>query len=150
MKPLHCLAWAGATLALAALIGCQGGSTGTAKPRVAFVSNNAESFWTIAEAGAKKSAADNEVELLFKMPSSGDASVQKEVIDTVEIRPVSQIDEVLKIALQPGQPKVTPAQIEASRAAVTPAAHLSNFAQRQARIRRARARRRGRGVGRVR
>ena len=50
--------------------------------------------------------------------------IPKEVVDTVEIRTVSQIDDVLKIALQPGQPAVTPAQLEASRAsAVTPAAH---------------------------
>ena len=50
--------------------------------------------------------------------------VPKEVIDTVDIRTASVIDDVLKIALQPGQPTVTPAQIEASRAAaVTPPAH---------------------------
>jgi ATP-dependent Lon protease len=49
--------------------------------------------------------------------------IPKEVLDTVEIKPVGQIDEVLKVALQPGQPKVTPAQLEASRAAVTPPAH---------------------------
>ncbi len=50
--------------------------------------------------------------------------IPKEVVDTVEIRTVSEIDDVLKIALQPGQPTVTPAQLEASRAsAVTPPAH---------------------------
>jgi ATP-dependent Lon protease len=50
--------------------------------------------------------------------------IPKEVLDTVEIRTAQQIDEVLKIALQPGQPTVTPAQLEASRAAaVTPPAH---------------------------
>jgi len=49
--------------------------------------------------------------------------IPKEVLDTVEIKPVGQIDEVFKVALQPGQPKVTPAQLEASRPAVTPPAH---------------------------
>jgi ATP-dependent Lon protease len=49
--------------------------------------------------------------------------IPKEVLDTVEIRTASVIDDVLKIALQPGQPAVTPAQIEASRAAATPPAH---------------------------
>jgi ATP-dependent Lon protease len=50
--------------------------------------------------------------------------IPKEVLDTVEIKTASVIDDVLKIALQPGQPTVTPAQIEASRAAaVTPPAH---------------------------
>jgi ATP-dependent Lon protease len=50
--------------------------------------------------------------------------IPKEVLDTVEIKTASQIDDVLKVALQPGVPAVTPAQIEASRsAAVTPPAH---------------------------
>ena len=50
--------------------------------------------------------------------------IPKEVLDTVEIKTASVIDDVLKVALQPGQPAVTPAQIEASRAAaVTPPAH---------------------------
>jgi ATP-dependent Lon protease len=50
--------------------------------------------------------------------------IPKEVLDTVEIKTASMIDDVLKVALQPGGPTVTPAQIEASRAAaVTPPAH---------------------------
>jgi ATP-dependent Lon protease len=46
--------------------------------------------------------------------------IPKEVLDTVEVKTVENIGEVLKIALQPGQPQVTPAQIEASRAAIVP------------------------------
>src|SRR2546426_338355 len=50
--------------------------------------------------------------------------IPKEVLDTVEIKVAKQIDDVLKVALQPGAPSLTPAQIEASRsAAVTPPAH---------------------------
>jgi len=50
--------------------------------------------------------------------------IPKEVLDTVEIKTAQVIDDVLKVALQPGQPTMTPAQIEASRtAAVTPPAH---------------------------
>jgi ATP-dependent Lon protease len=50
--------------------------------------------------------------------------VPKEVLDTVEIRTVDNIDQVLKIALQPGQPAVTPAQIEAAtHATAVPPAH---------------------------
>jgi ATP-dependent Lon protease len=50
--------------------------------------------------------------------------IPKEVLDTVEIKSAKQIDDVLKVALQPGAPALTPAQIEASRtAAVTPPAH---------------------------
>jgi ATP-dependent Lon protease len=51
--------------------------------------------------------------------------IPKEVLDTVEIKTVGQIDEVLKTALQPGQPSVTPAQIEAAThtTLVPPPAH---------------------------
>ncbi|MDO8506496.1 MAG: S16 family serine protease, partial [Candidatus Limnocylindria bacterium] len=49
--------------------------------------------------------------------------IPKEVLDTVEIKTVGHVDEVLKVALL-GGPAVTPAQLEASRvAAVTPPAH---------------------------
>src|SRR5438876_335606 len=56
---------------------------GAPKPKVAFVSNNAESFWTIAEAGTKKAAEEFDVEVLFRKPEQGDAGRQKEIIDTV-------------------------------------------------------------------
>jgi len=51
--------------------------------------------------------------------------IPKEVLDTVEIRTVENVDQVLKIALQPGQPAVTPAQIEAAThtGVVPPPAH---------------------------
>ena len=45
--------------------------------------------------------------------------VPKEVIDTVDIKPVSSIEEVLKLALLPG-PTVTPAQVEAARPTMVP------------------------------
>jgi ribose transport system substrate-binding protein len=72
-----------ATAFCAALLLCGTGCRGSGKIKVAFVSNNPESFWTIAEAGAKKAAQEKDVDVLFRMPTSGDASVQKEVIDTV-------------------------------------------------------------------
>jgi ribose transport system substrate-binding protein len=80
MRPLHCLAWAAATLALLGAVGCRGGSS---KPRVAFVSNNPESFWNIAEAGANKAADEFGVELFFQKPPRGDTGEQKEKIDQV-------------------------------------------------------------------
>jgi len=51
--------------------------------------------------------------------------VPKDVLDTVEIKTVDNVDQVLKIALQPGQPTVTPAQLEAATHAtvVPPPAH---------------------------
>ena len=45
--------------------------------------------------------------------------IPKEVLDSIDIKPVSTIDEVLKLALLPG-PSVTPAQIEAARSAMIP------------------------------
>ena len=45
--------------------------------------------------------------------------IPKEVLDAIDIKPVSTIDEVLKLALLPG-PSVTPAQIEAARSATIP------------------------------
>jgi ATP-dependent Lon protease len=51
--------------------------------------------------------------------------IPKEVLDTVEIKTVDDIDQVLRTALLPGQPTVTPAQIEAAThtAVVPPPAH---------------------------
>jgi len=46
--------------------------------------------------------------------------IPKEVLDTVEIKTVDNVDQVLKIALQPWQPAVTPAQIEAAATTVVP------------------------------
>lgn len=80
MRPLHILARAVCLLACLTPLGCAGGS---GKPRVAFVSNNPEAFWSIAQAGARKAADEAGVDLYFRMPTSGDASLQKEIIDTV-------------------------------------------------------------------
>jgi ribose transport system substrate-binding protein len=80
MKPLRLLGGLATALALAALPACQQGS---GKIKVAFVSNNPESFWTIAEAGTQKAAAEEDVEVVFRKPPQGDAALQKEIIDTV-------------------------------------------------------------------
>jgi ribose transport system substrate-binding protein len=79
MKPLHCLVWAAAALALVTPVGCKSDN----RPRVAFVSNNAESFWNIAEIGANKAAAEFDVKLFFEKPSRTDPAEQKEKIDQV-------------------------------------------------------------------
>jgi len=80
MRSLRVLGCLTAGLLLAASAGCQRGS---AKIKVAFVSNNNDSFWSIAEAGTKKAAAEEDVTMLFKMPTQGDAALQKEQIDIV-------------------------------------------------------------------
>ena len=93
MKPLQVLCWVGCCLALIGAIGCKGSD----KPRVAFITNNPESFWTIAEAGAKKAEAEFGVELIFRKPSPGNAAVQREEIEAalnrgVKAMAVSVID----------------------------------------------------------
>ncbi|MFQ3591779.1 MAG: sugar-binding protein [Gemmataceae bacterium] len=65
---------------LVVLPGC-GESPKDRKPSVAFVTNNPEAFWNIAEVGAKKAAEEFDVKLSFVKPAQGDASVQKERID---------------------------------------------------------------------
>jgi ribose transport system substrate-binding protein len=61
-----------------ALTGCR---TGSGKPKVAFVSNNAYQFWTFAEKGAQKAAKEFDVELEFRKPQKGTAKVQREIIE---------------------------------------------------------------------
>ena len=57
------------------------GSSGKAK-KLAFVTNNASDFWTIARKGTEKADAEFEdVSVEFKMPSEGTAADQKRVVD---------------------------------------------------------------------
>jgi ribose transport system substrate-binding protein len=77
LRVLGCLALA---LAVAGVPACQ---RGPSRPRVAFVTNNPDPFWSIAEAGTKKAAAEENVEVLFRKPPSGEGAQQKEIIDTV-------------------------------------------------------------------
>jgi ribose transport system substrate-binding protein len=80
------------TLLLAAVIAatpaCNSSKSSTAapsgnRPAVAFVSNNPDPFWSIVEGGCNKAALENNVELVFKRPSSGNAAEQKEIIDSL-------------------------------------------------------------------
>jgi ribose transport system substrate-binding protein len=68
------------------LLSGQGGSGGSAPagaPKVAFVSNNPESFWTIAEAGCRKAQKEFGVDVLFRKPESGDPQKQDEILDNL-------------------------------------------------------------------
>ncbi len=78
-----------AVAAAAALLPACNRSSG--KPQVGFVTNNAATFWTIAEAGAKKAADESDVELLFRRPDEPDPAKQKEIIDALLVQQVSAI-----------------------------------------------------------
>src|SRR5258708_37204318 len=68
-------------------------SGGTAnKVKLAFVTNNAADFWTIARKGCEQ--ADGElanVEVEFKIPSDGTAAEQRRIIDDLMAKGVSGI-----------------------------------------------------------
>ncbi|HEY2961733.1 MAG TPA: sugar-binding protein [Pyrinomonadaceae bacterium] len=72
------------------LAGCQnhgtsggaGGASSGGKKKLAFVTNNASEFWTIARKGTEKAA--NEIpgiEIEFRIPSDGTAAEQQRVVD---------------------------------------------------------------------
>ena len=72
------------------LTSCQPGTSGTntatggagTKHRLAFVTNNASDFWTIARKGTEKAAKDiPNIEVEFRIPSDGTAAEQQRVID---------------------------------------------------------------------
>lgn len=62
-----------------ALAGC--GRSGSGKPRVAFISNNAHGFWTYAERGCQKAADEFGVQLEFRRPSESTSAKQQQLIE---------------------------------------------------------------------
>lgn len=61
------------------------------KIKVAFVTNNPESFWIIAEHGAKKAAEEQGVELVFRRPERGDAALQRDIVNELVAKGVKGI-----------------------------------------------------------
>lgn len=80
MNPLRPLGWLAAGLLLAVTTGCQ---QGPARTKVAFVTNNPETFWTIAQKGCAKGEKEFGVEVVFRLPDSGDAARQTQLIDSL-------------------------------------------------------------------
>jgi len=115
-----------AALCLAAIVsGCNksdtaqtpsnGGATPPAagkKLKLAFVSNNAATFWTIARSGCNLAAQElGNVEVDFKIPSTGSAAEQQQIlndlvasgVDGIAVSPIdpkNQVDFLNKIASQ--------------------------------------------------
>ena len=75
------------------------GATGT-KHKLAFVTNNASSFWVIARAGTAKAAADiPNIEVDFRIPSDGTAAAQQSLVDDL------LANRVEGVAISPVDPK---------------------------------------------
>ena len=82
-----------AVLALGALAGCDrdGASTPTdARPRIAYVTNGIDSFWTIAEAGAKAGGKKFDADVEVHMPAHG-VTDQKRIVEDLLTRGVDGI-----------------------------------------------------------
>jgi len=91
--------------------GATSGGTGK-KLKLAFVSNNASSFWTIARAGTADAVKElTNVEVDFRIPSSGGAAEQQQILDDLlakgidgiavsPIDPANQTDFLNKVAGQ--------------------------------------------------
>lgn len=59
-----------------------GNTSGGKKLRLAFVSNNAANFWTIARRGCEEAEKQlGNVQVLFRIPSSGSAAEQQQILD---------------------------------------------------------------------
>jgi ribose transport system substrate-binding protein len=71
---------------------CAGGSDSAKNLRLAFVTNNASDFWTIARKGTEKADAEfNDLVVEFRIPSDGTAAEQKRVVDDLIARGVEGI-----------------------------------------------------------
>ena len=58
-----------------------GGKTSGERPRVAFVTNQVHSFWSIAEAGCKDAEKDFDCEVVVKMPAPASVDKQKDIVE---------------------------------------------------------------------
>ncbi len=96
-QALSALAVIGLSVALAA---CNSGNNENKKLRMAFVTNNASDFWTIARKGTEKAQAElPNAEIAFKIPSEGTAADQQRVIDDLLAKGIDGI------AISPVDPK---------------------------------------------
>lgn len=65
---------------------------GEKKIRLAFVTNNAAPFWVIARAGAEHAEQElGDVDLDFRIPSSGSTSEQRQILDDLVVRGIDGI-----------------------------------------------------------
>jgi ribose transport system substrate-binding protein len=81
-----------AVLAGLAAFGCSKGRSAPGKFKVAFVTNNAADFWTIARRGCEQAGREiPDVEVEFRIPSDGTAAEQRRIVDDLTANGVSGI-----------------------------------------------------------
>src|SRR6185369_17082736 len=69
-----------------------GSTTAGGKHKLAFVTNNASDFWTIARKGTEKAAADIPgIEVEFRITSDGTAAQQQSVVDDLMAKGIQGI-----------------------------------------------------------
>ncbi|MEN3335371.1 MAG: ribose transport system substrate-binding protein [Blastocatellia bacterium] len=89
MKLAFYTRWLVCLLIALLLIGC---STASKKKKVAFVTNNAADFWTIARRGCEKADQElDDVDVEFKIPGEGTAAEQKRIVDDLLAKGVEGI-----------------------------------------------------------
>ncbi len=92
LKHTIALVCAGLLLFAACQQGGQSGQGGGATKRLAFVTNNASDFWTIARKGCEKADAElADVTVEFKIPAEGTAADQKRLVDDLLAKGVDGI-----------------------------------------------------------
>jgi ribose transport system substrate-binding protein len=74
--------------ALAVSAGCE---VGNDRLTLAFISNNAHEFWTIARRGTEKAARDFDVNVEFYMPAYGTAAEQRRIVEDLVVKGVKGI-----------------------------------------------------------
>ena len=79
-------------LILVASVGCSRTGNSGGKLKLAFVTNNAADFWTIARKGCEQADGElDNVDVEFKIPSDGTAAEQRRIVDDLMAKGVSGI-----------------------------------------------------------
>src|SRR6185436_17542187 len=79
-------------LSTSCLLACSPAAGPSGKFKLAFVTNNAANFWTIARKGFEQADLElDNIELEFKIPSDGTAAEQRRIIDDLLAKGVSGI-----------------------------------------------------------
>jgi ribose transport system substrate-binding protein len=79
MKTLRLFGFLGVVLTAALLPACN--RAGSDRVKVAFITNNTSDFWKIAQCGTEKAQKEFDVDVEFKLPSSGSAEEQKRFVE---------------------------------------------------------------------